>query len=34
MAASAFVLTIDRCIRDTILSMVDASAVRDVMDKK
>jgi hypothetical protein len=32
MAASAFVETIDRCIRETVLTMVDASAVRTVTD--
>ena len=32
MAASAFVETIDRCIRDAILTMVESSAIRDVND--
>jgi hypothetical protein len=32
MAASAFLLTVDRCIRETVLTMVDASAVHDVSD--
>ena len=32
MAASAFVETIDRCIREAILTMVEASAIRDVND--
>ena len=32
MAASAFVETVDRCIKETILTMVDPSAIRDVRD--
>lgn len=32
MAASAFIGTIDRCIRDTVLTMVEASAMHDVTD--
>ncbi len=32
MAASAFVETIDRCIREAVLTMVEATAIRDVTD--
>ena len=32
MAASAFIETIDRCIRETTLTMVDAAALHDVKD--
>jgi hypothetical protein len=32
MAASAFIETIDRCIREALLTIVDVSAVRDVPD--
>ena len=32
MAASAFVETIDRCIRDAILTLVESTAIRDVSD--
>jgi len=32
MAASAFVETIDRCIRETTLTMVDATAIHDIED--
>lgn len=32
MAASAFAITVDRCIRDTILTMTTAEAVHDVVD--
>jgi hypothetical protein len=32
MAASAFVVTIDRCIRDTLLTMVKESAIHYVAD--
>ena len=32
MPASAFVETIDRCIRDAILTLVESSAIRDVTD--
>jgi hypothetical protein len=32
MAASAFIITIDRCIRETILSVVGAEAIHDVTD--
>lgn len=32
MAASAFVETVDRCIRETILTMVDESALHGVSD--
>jgi len=32
MAASAFIETIDRCIREAILKMTDASAIHDVED--
>lgn len=32
MAARAFLETIDRCIRETILTMVESSAVREVPD--
>jgi len=32
MAASAFIETVDRCIRETTLTMVDAAAIHDVSD--
>ncbi len=32
MATSAFVVTIDRCIRETALALVGAAALRDVSD--
>ena len=32
MAASAFIETIDRCIRETTLTLVDAAAIHDVAD--
>jgi len=32
MATSAFIETIDRCIKDTTLTMVDAAAIHDVAD--
>jgi hypothetical protein len=32
MAASAFIGTVDRCIRDTLLTMVEESAMHDVTD--